>query len=234
MEFLKYLKVILPSLLFLVLSCNKNNDETTEIINLPPESALLIYPENNTECYDGIVVSDNEADVLFQWEKSSNTGSYLLTINNLNDGSSKQITTQKTEFLVRLLRGTPYSWQVKSNGLNNSGSAASEVWRFYNAGIPDQSHPPFPANALNPESGELVNAGSLLLQWEVSDIDNDIATYKILLDTITPPAKVLGNSSTLSIEAQVNAGNIYYWQIITTDLLGNVSNSPVFQFQVAP
>jgi len=232
MELFKHQKVVLLAFLFLVFSCNKDNGQEVETITSPPESALLIYPENNTECNDGIVVSENETDVLFQWENASNTGSYILTINNLNDGSSKKINTQSTQSTVRLLRGTAYSWQVKSIGLNNSGSANSELWKFYNAGISEQSYPPFPATALFPKSGSLINEGTILLQWEASDVDNDISSYRILLDNLEKPENVLGESTVNTIEAVVNSGKVYYWQIITTDLLGNQSNSPVFQFQV--
>lgn len=232
MKFSKNQNWILPVLMLLLFSCSQNNESETEISISPPESAVLIYPENNTECNEGVIISETETDVLFQWGNALNAGSYMLIINNLKEGTSKKINTQKTENVVRLSRSVTYSWQVKSIGLNNSGTADSEVWSFYNAGNPEQSHPPFPANEVYPKSGYLVEAGSILFQWEATDLDNDISSFKILLDTISTPENILGITSNTSIQAEVNSGQIYYWQVITVDLMGNQSNSPVFQFQV--
>lgn len=232
MQFSKNRIRLLAGIFLVMISCAKSTGTEAENIPIPPESASLIYPENNTDCNDGIVVSETETDVLFQWQSAPNTGSYILTINNLKDGSAKKINTKTTEFLVRLQRGTAYSWRVKSVGLNNSGNADSELWRFYNAGNPQQSYPPFPANVIYPESGNKVTAGSILLQWETTDIDNDIASYQVLLDNLSTPEKVLGVAVVTNITASVSSGEVYYWQVITTDLLGNQSNSPIFQFQV--
>ena len=230
----KQLKSIaLFSLVFIInVSCSSNNEQDTEATLEPPTAAKLIYPENNTECNEGIVVSDTETDVLFQWEQATNASSYVLTITNLNNGSSRDIKTTSNEFLIRVLRGTPYSWVVKSIVGYSSETADSETWKFYNAGLPEESHPPFPAEIVSPQIGTSINAGNIVLQWEAIDIDNDIASYIVLLDTNSTPVTQVGNPSVNNLNITLSSEQVYYWKVITIDELGNESHSQICQFRV--
>ncbi len=227
-------KKIIPiclCLLVAVTACSDDDETGTSTVD-SPTAAALIFPENNTVCNEGAIVSDTETDVLFQWEEATNASSYILEIINLNDGTSRNISTISSEFLIRIFRGTPYSWSVKSIVSGSNETAESTVWRFYNAGLPVESHPPFPAEAINPQAGSTVEAGTIALQWEASDIDNDIASYTIILDTVNPPVAEVGNTSNTGLEVAVSSGLVYYWKITTTDAVGNASHSQVFQFVV--
>ena len=217
----------------LVLACSTSDkDETAIVLIDPPSPATLIFPENNTECNEGEIISDTETDVLFQWQEANYTSSYILKITNLNDGTSRNISTPATEFLIRILRGTPYSWSVKSIAGGTTETAESELWKFYNSGLPKESHPPFPAEAISPQNGSSVDEGNLSLRWAASDVDNDITSFKIFLDTSSPPNTEVGTTGNNSIDITVSAGLIYYWKVITTDEVGNLSHSPIFQFMV--
>lgn len=213
-------------------SCSSDEEQSSQVLTDPPTSAILTFPANNTECNDGIVVSETETDVLFKWEEASNTSSYLLTITNLNTGTSREISTISNEFLIRILRGTPYSWVVKSKAITGNETADSETWKFYNAGLPEESHPPFPAESISPIIGSSVAAGDITLQWEATDVDNDIASYTVLLDTSNEPVTEVGNSTINSLNVNVSSGQIYYWKVITIDAKGNASDSQIFQFKV--
>ena len=232
---MKRLKQIIPIgllVIAIVSSCSKEEGETAMITVDPPTSATLIFPENNTECNEGVIISDTETDVLFKWEEATNASSYILQITNLNEGTSRNISTLSTEFFIRILRGTPYSWSVKSLASGTSATAESSVWKFYNAGLPEESHPPFPAEALSPQPGSSIDEGTIILQWEASDINNDITSYTVFLDTANPPITELGITSNNSMNTAVSSGLIYYWKVITTDVVGNASDSQIFQFGV--
>ena len=216
----------------LMASCSSDDSQTDVVEGDPPTAAILLFPENNTECNEGVIVSDIETDVLFKWEEAANTSSYVLTITNLNAGTSREIKATTNEFLIRILRGTPYSWVVKSKVGSSTETADSEVWKFYNAGLPEESHPPFPAEVISPKIGTSIDAGEVTLQWEAADVDNDIAYYTILMDTANPPATEIGNSITNSLNVSFLSGQVYYWKVVTTDALGNASDSQVFQFKV--
>jgi len=228
-------KKIIPRCLFLILivtSCS-NDDSGDEVITAdPPTAATLIFPENNTECNEGTVISDTETEVLFQWEEATNASSYVLQVKNLNDGTSRNISTISNEFLIRIFRGTPYSWSVESLVSGSDESAESTTWRFYNAGLPQESHPPFPAEVISPQQGSSIDEGAVVLQWDALDIDNDIVSYAVVLDIVTPPVTEVGITSTTNLEVTAASGLVYYWKVVTTDAIGNTSDSQIFQFGV--
>ncbi|AJR03227.1 fibronectin type III domain-containing protein [Siansivirga zeaxanthinifaciens] len=225
-------KIMPLCLLIILISCSSEEQNTTANIEGLPSPVTLIFPVNNTECNEGIIVSDTQTDVLFKWEEAENTSSYILILTNLNNGTSREIKTVANEFLIRILRGTPYSWVVKSKASIGNATADSETWRFYNAGLPIESHPPFPAEVVSPKMGASVDEGTVLLQWGATDVDNDIASYTILLDTSSTPTTEVGNPSTNSLNITVSSGQVYYWKVITNDELGNESHSQIFQFRV--
>lgn len=232
---MKRLKKIIPIFFIaigLILSCSNEEEETAMVELIPPSAATLIFPENNTECNEGIVISETETDVLFQWEEADNASSYVLQITNLNTGTSRNISTVANEFFIRILRGTPYSWSVVSKSGTNNLTTESVIWRFYNAGLPEESFPPFPADAVSPQPGSSIDEGTIILQWVASDIDDDISSYTVFLDTANPPVTELGVTSNNSMNTAVSSGQIYYWKIITTDVVGNASDSQIFQFAV--
>lgn len=222
--------IIFVFIIGIVISCSKEGGES--VSGMPPSSATLIFPDNNTECNEGTIISDNSSRVVFRWTASANTDSYTLNIKNLETSMSSSLNTISNEFAVPILRGAPYSWSVISKSNGNSQTAESEVWKFYNAGLPQESHPPFPAEAINPAMGSNTVSGTITLEWLGADVDNDIASYDILLDTVNPPITLAGNSTTNSMNVDVDSGNIYYWKVITTDVVGNASDSEIFQFVV--
>ena len=232
MNKVKYITPIYLFLIVIVASCS--SDDGGEEINSvdPPTAVTLIFPEDNTECNEGVIISDSETDVLFQWQDVTNASSYILKVKNLNDGTSRNISTLSSEFLLRILRGTPYSWSVKSLASGTTETTESEVWKFYNSGIPQESHPPFPAEAISPLSGASVNEGDISLQWEATDVDNDIVSYSVYLDSVNPPVAEIGSTSNTTINSTVTSGQVYYWKIVTTDQIGNTSDSQIFEFGV--
>jgi hypothetical protein len=232
MNKVKYITPIYLFLIVIVASCS--SDDGGEEINSvdPPTAVTLIFPEDNTECNEGVIISDSETDVLFQWQDVTNASSYILKVKNLNDGTSRNISTLSSEFLLRILRGTPYSWSVKSLASGTTETTESEVWKFYNSGLPQESHPPFPAEAISPLSGASVNEGDISLQWEATDVDNDIVSYSVYLDSVNPPVAEIGSTSNTTINSTVTSGQVYYWKIVTTDQIGNTSDSQIFEFGV--
>jgi hypothetical protein len=219
-------------LTIIAISCSTDEDENTIVAIDLPSAAMLIFPDNNTECNEGVIVSDTETDVLFKWGETTNTSSYILTITNLNDATSQEIKTSSNEFLIRVLRGTPYSWIVRSKASIGNEMVDSETWKFYNAGLSEESHPPFPAEATSPQIGSSIDEGEVTLQWEATDVDNDIVSYTVLLGKTNSLDTEVGKPMTNSLKVTVTSGLVYYWKVITTDTRGNESHSQIFQFRV--
>lgn len=195
-----------------------------------PTAATLIFPEENSECNEGTVISDTQSTVTFRWSMTTATENYVVTLTNLDSNSTTTQESETNELDIIVNRGTPYSWSVTSNGVINTDPAESLTWRFYNAGPGIVTHPPFPASTPSPILGATVAAGSTTLSWQGADVDNDIVSYDVLFDTVTPPVQSTGNVTTTQQVVNTNSGTTYYWQINTNDSEGNTSKSQIFRF----
>jgi hypothetical protein len=200
-----------------------------------PSAATLVFPENNSECNEGEIISETQSRVLFQWNASPNTDSYQVNLINLNTNSTALTNSSTNEAELTLLRGVPYEWFVVSRANGTSETATSAVWRFYNAGAGISSYAPFPAEALFPVRGsELAEAGMISLQWEGSDVDEDIVVYEVYIDAGEEAPQTLLISTAESIaEFETTAGTTYTWQVVTIDATGNSTESELFQFKIA-
>ncbi|MBT8275848.1 MAG: hypothetical protein KJO39_06895 [Bacteroidia bacterium] len=230
-----YKLAIIP--VFLLLSCGKT--EPVSIGQDPdpvpnPLAAILVFPDNNTECNEGNVLNETQSSVTFRWNASQNTDTYELNLRNLNNNNITQINASTNEATATLLRGTPYEWFVVSMANGTEVTASSETWKFYNQGPGIENYTPFPAEVISPLRGSIVTSsgGIITLEWTGSDVDNDITEFDILFGTETTPSTLLGTTSDNSIDATVVSGEIYYWRVITKDSEQNSSDSEIFDFRV--
>lgn len=231
---------LLYSISFVILmSCgggDSGND--TPVVPPPPPvpsplQATLVFPENNKECTEGVVENDTQSTVNFQWNNSENTDSYEVNLKNLNTNNSVRISSNSNTALITLSRGVPYEWFVISKATGTNQTAQSDVWKFYNQGPGIENYAPFPAKAVFPKRGaNLASTNTVTLQWNGSDIDDDIVSYTILFDTVATPVIELGSVTDNFIDAAVSSGVTYYWQVITIDSQGNSSNSEIFSFRI--
>ncbi|WP_375325090.1 hypothetical protein [Flagellimonas sp. GZD32] len=227
---------IVPLVLLTLFSCGGGGDDPTpepEPEVPAPSVATLVFPDNNEECTEGVIVSETESQVTFQWAASENTDNYTLTIQNLETGVETSSTTSNTELQVTLNRGTAYAWTVVSSADGTNETATSETWRFYNAGAAIENYAPFPAYNPYPEMGIEVASGNISLQWEGSDLDGDTLMYTVYLDTANPPTTLLGESASASIDATLEVDKVYYWQVNSVDSAGNSSTSEIFEFRTS-
>jgi len=221
--------LFLPAFFLILTSCS-SSDESPEVLS--PTPATLVFPAKNTECNEGIVVDADKSRVNFQWEMSENTTSYELFIEDLQSNVLHQESTPNTELEITIARGNAFRWYVQSKSEATEEMATSEVWSFYNAGEGITSHVPFPAEITSPVSGETFSAdtSTLTLEWEGSDLDEDILEYNVYLGEVNPPENVEGTTSIEEMEVNVASGRTYYWFIKTIDDVGNSSNSSIFHF----
>ncbi len=197
-----------------------------------PSAATLIFPDNNAECNEGSILSDTESEVTFRWNASQNTDSYTVNLRNLDTDGTQQLNANTNELAIRLNRGTPYSWSVTSRANGTDETAESSTWRFYNAGLGIENYSPFPADNPSPKSGASIDSGTINLSWEGSDLDGDIASYEVLLDTANPPIASEGSTTENLLQVELATSGVYYWRVITIDETNNSSRSEIFQFRV--
>lgn len=212
---------------FLLFNCGGNDDGPSQ-----PGAADLIFPEENSECTEGLPVNSIESDITFVWNEAKSAKSYELTVTNIDTGTSEEFITTENQFEVTLLKGEAYSWSVTSLSGDGSLTAESETWYFYNAGGAE-SYAPFPASIVSPNSGLKFSSTSVNLSWTGRDVDNDIMGYDVYFDNINPPIAIV-RADTQQQFATITSliPGVYYWKIITKDEEGNTSDSGVYQFQI--
>ncbi len=199
----------------------------------PPSSANLVFPEQNSECTTGSNLTSTESTIVFNWNDADNATSYQLFVKNLNTQSTQNYITNSSEQSVTILRSTPYSWYVVSK---NSGTetAQSATWKFYNAGEATSSYAPFPAELVAPTLAQSLASSttSVNLQWNGSDVDDDIKEYDVFFGTESPPTNKTTTTDNTNTNVTVTSGNTYYWTVVTIDDNNNNSESQIFSFSV--
>lgn len=226
---------------FFLTACSKSSDDSGGEIPDPnpdpiaaPSPSTLVFPADNTECNEGIVLSDMESKVTFKWNASQNTDSYSVNLTNLSTGASTSIDSNSNEADITILRGTPYEWSVTSQANGTTESASSTTWRFYNQGPGIESYAPFPADAISPTRGATIAAtGSITLEWNGSDVDDDIVEYEVFFGTDSTADTSIGATTNTNFpNVPISSGSIYYWKVITTDSEDHTSTSDIFEFRV--
>lgn len=193
---------------------------------------LLLFPENDSNCTDGIIVSDTESELIFEWEYEgdSDFSPYSLQLIDLSNNDTIVYESLETESAIILQRNVSYSWSV--TGVLNS---KSETWSFYNVGPGDELTAPLPAKAISPVSGASISQTSTTVNliWKSEDADNDIIGHDLYFGETEDPELFVENiTGSRYNDIPVVAGNFYYWKIVTKDSAGNESISPIFTFGV--
>lgn len=198
-----------------------------------PVAATLIFPDNNSTCVEGQVVSESNNRITFQWNEAQNTDSYTLVVKNLNTNQEINQSANTNQAAVTLDRGTPYQWYVISKAQGTTSTASSATWKFFNAGEGITNYAPFPADAVYPARGARIQtSGTITLEWAGADVDDDISGYEVYLDTTADLSVEPVNSAESTLEVTVTSGQNYFWKVVTVDSAGNSSISEVFEFSV--
>ncbi|MEN0055122.1 MAG: hypothetical protein AAGC65_15715 [Mucilaginibacter sp.] len=228
---MKYLVYIITSATLAFSGCGgKKNNPTAA----SPSVATLLFPEQNSLCITGTVISGNQNSVVFNWKAADNADSYDISVKNLLTGISISQSINQPQATVVLSRNTPYSWFVTAKSSKNTATSKSDTWKFYNSGAGVTSYAPFPADKLLPSQSQDVNAsaGKITLSWIGSDTDNDIIGYDVYLSTSSTPTLYQKNVVTNSLDISVTSATKYYWKVITHDAAGNSSESDLITFSV--
>lgn len=201
-----------------------------------PEVAILVAPEDNVSCLY-VPVNTSTANVVFSWQEALNTDSYILNVRNESTGIETSTTTENTSVRLTLSRGVIYQWRVISISDASDEETESNTRYFFLEAQQQSSHLPFPARLLNPQADEIIQLsnGNASFSWEGADLDNDIASYTLLLGLDENSLQeVVSNLTPSSFTTALEAGTAYYWQVITVDSEGSRSHSEIRYFETAP
>jgi len=215
-------------ILLIIQSCGVDSDVleyAKDEINI-----TLIFPEDNSECTEGIIVSDTQSELIFEWSDEIDNSPYTVHLTNVESSQTELIESDDTDVAITLDRGVAYSWFVTGK-INSS----SENWNFYNEGPGLKSSIPYPAIAISPVSGASISqtSTSVNLIWKSEDSDDDIISYNLFFGESKDP-QLYGTdvTDTRFNDIPVEAGKTYYWKVVTKDSIANESTSEVFTFSV--
>ncbi len=220
--------------LLILLGCQKDDPDPVLIIKNPTK-ALLVFPYENSECNEGTNITATHSTVLFEWRTAENTDEYELVLSNLSTTEQALYMVSENKIPIVLQRGTPYAWYVISRSGKSDSTATSNIWKFYNAGEGIESYAPFPAEIITPSMAETITSSpsKITLDWNGSDVDNDIIGYDLYFGTTNPPDLFESNlQESVQTDVQVESDSIYYWSVTTKDAHGNSSDSGIFQFKI--
>lgn len=230
--------------LFTALSCGGGDEPTPDPdpptppdppVVVMPDKVTLLAPADNSACLKGSSGSGTSATVSFSWNKAAHADSYQLEVKNLLTQKVSSFTTSNLTYNATLTVNTPYSWSVTS--INSKGQTSGASWKFYLAGAASSNYAPFPAELTAPVSGTEINAnGAASVQvsfaWQGSDVDNDIDSYALYLDNENATTRVIASQTETTATRTLTSGKTYFWKVVTTDKVGNKSNSAVSSFQI--
>ena len=205
----------------------------------PPTHVTLSIPANNQNCNSGTPISSTQSSVEFSWNEGSGVTTYSLNIKNLQTNAEiirSGITSNTTS--VDLNKGFAYEWYVTSVSEDYpDDQPISSKWRFYLKNDGEQNSAPFPAELINPKSGEVIEltAGIFEMQWSGTDPDGDDLTYTLYVDKIdgkqTTPQD-FNNIMSTSKQVQLDTNSIYYWRVKSHDSYGNSTYSQIRSFRI--
>lgn len=229
---MKYPLLILLSIL--VLSCGGSDGDAPDPEppvqeNTPPTVPELTSPNDEALC------TDNPLD--FTWAASTdaegNAIQYEITVATDQSFTSnlQSHITSDTEANFTLIPSTAYYWRVRAKDNRNNLSDYSTVRAFYTEGEGASNHLPFAATLISPELSSQISAGTAVLEWSASDVDEDPLTYDVYFGTTNPPALLVENSSTDSQSVTVAAATTYYWKIVVKDDKGGAAVGQVWNFE---
>ncbi|WP_426483300.1 hypothetical protein [Flavobacterium sp. 2] len=224
-----YLSII--SALFI--SCGGGSDDPnpTPTENVAPSVPVLTSPVDNKLCL--------ENTVSFSWNNSTDENKDAITyqIQVAKDNAFTQIVKTfdgaDNTASIALDKNTAFYWRIKAIDSKGLTSAYSSVFKFYTAGDAVVNHLPFAPELVAPVLNSALNAGTVSLKWNASDVDTaDALTYDVYFGTANPPtAKIAENKSEKTFDTTIESGKQYFWKVVVKDNKGGETVGQVWKFK---
>ena len=76
---------------------------------------------------------------------------------------------------------------------------------------------------------------NIIFSWQGEDLDNDLSHYTLSIGTSEDSLnEIVTDITASSFNTTLNAGEVYFWQIISYDQNGNSTKSLTSRFATAP
>lgn len=229
------MKVVRLFLLLLLLSCSEEESDVPVVKAEAPEAAFLEYPFANSRCIEGSVGSGDKTEIEFLWKPGNFSTSFDLVVVNLLTKAESKYSTSGDSYVVSLLRGTPYSWQIISYNSDHPEGTAGQPSKFYTSGDGITNYAPFEADLLQPAYGAEFahNTEKVRLEWAAEDVDAEELKYELYISQDKDFSEASKHElSGMYYEVVVVPEMTYFWKVKTKDPVGNTSESNVSKFHI--
>jgi hypothetical protein len=228
----RYLYVLLMG--GLVFSCSGGGDDTDDPdpdpVNTAPTIPSQVYPLSNTLCIDN--------NVEFKWNAATdaegNSISYNIEVSENSSFSpiSHSTVSSSTSTTISLNKGKSYYWRIKAKDNKSAESEYSSVSHFLTEGEGVSNHLPFAPVLVAPDLNAEIAGTSTILSWTASDVDNDVLTFDVYLDSNSDSTtKVAENQTITTYEASgLTAATTYYFKVVVKDDKGGVTIGQIWSF----
>jgi len=194
-------------------------DEWSSGLNIP-EKPVLVSPQNNTVGFSG--------GITLKWSKPEGAEKYRVQIARDKNFNNKQYDLYNIPVnsidISKLDVGTQYYWRVSASNTIGSGDF-SEIWGFQTLGVPDVPNLKSPTNGIK-EIGR-----DIKFEWDKA-LNSD--SYRVQVSTVRDFSQMVVNIGSVRDNffylTNLDEGQIYYWRVRSSNIVGNSSFSEVWDF----
>jgi len=179
-----------------------------------PGPFALVSPANNAT---GV-----PASTTLSWSVSSGATSYDVHFGTSSPPPLATNTTGTSYTPAALNAGTVYYWHVVAK--NSGGSTGSATWSF----TTQLSTPPAPT-LVSPSNGAAGVSLTPTINWNAA---TGATSYDVHFGTSSPPPLATNTTGTSYTPAALNAGTVYYWQVVAKNS-GGSTGSATWSFTTA-
>lgn len=202
-----------------------------EPANNAPSSFNLVFPSNDLLCIDNTIT--------FNWnnavdpEQDEVAYNIIIARDRQLTDVVENTTVATTQITFNLEKATAYYWQVNAIDVANNQGTKSAIFAFYTQGDLITNYAPFMAEQLTPANNETVNAGSVNLIWNASDINTeDTLTYEVYFGEGNAISLIEDSLTTKNFTVNVESGKSYSWKVNVKDNLGAKAIGQISEFTV--
>lgn len=202
---------------FLIFSCDKSESPTPPVeVNVLPSLPELLFPTNGLLCIDNALefkwsaaVDEDGDGIIYEIEIAKDNQFSEIAHTASNTTTSQTFTLEK---------GLAYYWRVRATDGKNGFTVYTPTFNFYTEGEAISNHLPFAPELVSPIMDNEQTAGTAMLAWTGSDIDDDPLLYDVYFGKENPPTTLISeNQPGETIEATTSVNTNYYWKVVVKD-----------------